>query len=339
MRRQVHARTLVAFLVLLLFFFLSCTEILAQELGNLVGQVRLSGGTFPPERVLISLQTRGSTLTSSYTDNEGRFGFYNLVPNPYYLVIEAEEYQPVRQLVIVNPTITQTTIVHIVLTPRANPKPKSPPGPAPGGNPNVVSSAEYLKKFPDEARKEFDAGVKSDERGQADEAIRHYQNAIRIAPDFYPARNNLGAKYLSKGEFEAAEKEFVEVIKLNPNDPQAYFNLGNACYLTKRYEEATRTLREGLRKNPQSALGYFLLGAVSMRTGDFAAAERHLQMAGEFDPAMSRVRLELANLYLQSGRKDDAVRELKSFVALFPKDPLLPKVKEVLNKIDSRASP
>jgi Flp pilus assembly protein TadD len=301
--------------------------------------VRLFDGSLPPERVPITLQTRGSTLTTTYTDNEGRFGFYNLVPNPYYLVIEAEGYQPVRQMVTVNPTVMQTTVVHISLVPRATPKANSSPGPATGGNPNLVSPPEYLKNFPQEARKEFAAGVKADERGQVDEAIRHYQKAIQVAPDFYPARNNLGAKYLSKGEFAAAEKEFIEVIKLNQNDAQAYFNLGNVCYLTKRYEEAARALREGLKKNPQSALGYFLLGAVSTRTGDLAAAERHLQTAAELDPAMPGVRVELANLYLQSGRKEDAVRELKSFVQLFPKDPFFPKVKEFLTRLENKPSP
>jgi len=339
MQRRAYARNFSAFLARFVFLLLlSCAGMRAQELGNIVGQIRLPNGNFP-EPILVTLQTRGSTLNSVYCDQEGRFAFYNLVSNPYHVVIEAEGYQPFHQIVTVNPTITQTTLVHIVLVPMANSKAEGPPALPSGGNPYAVNIANYAKEFPAEAVKEFEAGVKSDKLGKLDQAILHYRKAIRIAPDFYPARNNLGVRYLSKGDFEAAENELRQAIKLNPNDAQAYFNLGNVLYVTKRYRDAAGILQEGLHKQPDSALGLHLLGAVQIRLGTLDEAERSLRAAIALDGKMSKTRLELANLYLLQHRQADAARELKSFVEQFPHDPMLAKVKEVLKKLDGPNTP
>ena len=53
----------------------------------------------------------------------------------------------------------------------------------------------------------------------------------------------------------------------------------------------------------------------------------------EIDPAMSRVRLELVNLYLVEKRKTDAVAELRDFIKTFPEDPMAAKAKQVLEKL------
>jgi len=334
MRSDARLVSFIALAGLAPAFFLSSGNLCAQEVANIVGQIRLQGGSLPPDRVLVTLETRGLTINNTYCDNEGRFFFYNLLGNLYYISVEAEGFQPVRQAVVVNPTISQNSYVRIVLRPSENPAPNSPPELASGANPYLVNSAEYAKDFPRAAVKEFEAGVKADEKGKTEEAIRHYQKAVSIAPGFYPARNNLGAKYLAKGEFEAAEKEFAEAIKLNPNDAQAYFNLGNVFLVTKRYDQAAGTLQQGLNKRPDSALGRLLLGSVQIHLGALSEAERSLRTGLALDPQLSRAQLELTNLYLLQHRRADAIRELKSFVEMFPHDPMLPKAKEVLKKLE-----
>ena len=91
-----------------------------------------------------------------------------------------------------------------------------------------------------------------------DEAIAHYRKAIEIAPDFHPARNNLGTLYLGKSDFKAAEEQFREAVRLDQNEAQAYFNLSNVLMLTGRFTEAETTLAQGLQRRPDSAFGYFL---------------------------------------------------------------------------------
>jgi len=203
-----------------------------------------------------------------------------------------------------------------------------------GSNPYLIDPSEYRRHFPRNAIKEFDKGVDADKHQRRDEAINHYQKSISLAPDFYPAHNNLGSAYLSKSDFTSAQAQFEEAIKLNQSDAEAHLNLANVLLTVKSYEDALKNVEEGLRRNPNSAFGQFLLGSISERMRKLPEAEHALRQALKLDPGMSRVRLELVNVYLLQQKKSEARAELKAFLNDSPKDPLAPKAKEVLGKLE-----
>jgi tetratricopeptide (TPR) repeat protein len=319
---------------------LSAGVLQAQEQqGNISGQIRLVDGTFPAERIRVTLEGRGSVVDVTYGDSEGRFGFNNLLPNAYWVVIETDGYQPVRQQIVVNPATIQTNLVHVVLRHNPDEKPRAAPDGPPGTNVDIVDVAELKKKFPPGVIKDFEAGNKAEQRGEMDAALRLYEAALQEAPDFYPALNNLGIRHLQQGEVKAAETEFRRVIELNQNGAQAYFNLGNVLYMTQRNEEAKQTLEAGLRLSPSSAMGHYLHGSVLARLGDFKAAEEQLKTARALNPRMPQVTISLATLYLQSGRGPEATAMFEVFLKEFPKDPLAPKVRAALSKIAQSSSP
>jgi Flp pilus assembly protein TadD len=334
----VRSRKFFSVLRLLVLLLVSAAALRAQDTGNIAGQVRLQNGSFPNDRIQIDLEGRGSLVNRTYCDFEGRFGFNDLLPNSYYVVIEAEGYQPVRQQVVINPRFIQTNVVHVVLR-RSEEKPRESPDGLPGSNGNLVDVSDFAKKYPPSVLKEFEAGRKAEERRDSTSAAGHFQEALRLAPDFYPARNNLGTLYMKKGDLEAAEQEFRQVVEQDRNSGQAYFNLGNVLYLTRRYDEAKRILEDGLRREPTSAMGYYLLGSVLVRLDDLKGAEERFRAAREFDPKMPQAPIALATLYLQTGRQREASDMFESFLRQFPKDPMVPKVRDALNKLSHPPSP
>lgn len=309
-----------------------------QQEGNIAGQIRLVDGSFPSEQIRVTLEARGGVADVTYTDFEGRFGFSNLLPNAYWVIVETEGYQPVRLQVVVNPTTIQTNIVHVVLRPKPEKARDAPDGVA-GTNPDIVDVAELEKKFPPSVIKEYEAGKKAEQHGDLETATTHYLAAIREAPDFYPAHNNLGVRHLRKGELKAAEFEFRRVIELNSNGAQAYFNLGNVLYITKQHEEAKQMLEAGLRLAPTSAMGHYLNGSVLARLGESNAAEEQLKTARELNPKMPQVPITLATLYLQTGREQEAAAMFETFLKEFPKDPMVPKVRAALAKMMQPPTP
>lgn len=315
-------------------FFLWSNASSAQQVGNIVGELHIIRMDFPSTPILIDLQLRGATITSAYTDGQGKFGFYSLSANPYHILITDERFYPVDQIVRLDPSVTSVQMVQINLTPRTAPAPRDTLTQQKGSNPYIVNPEEYRRQFSKKAVKEFDKGLAADNSGRRDEAIKHYEDALKIAPDFYPAHNNLGSAYLAKGDFPSAQAQFESAIKLNQSDPEAYLNLANVQLQTKSYDAALNNVEEGLRKNPNSALGKFLLGSIYERLSRFQEAERALREAVNIDPAMSRIRLELVNLYLAQKRKPDALAELKDFVKTFPDDPMTPKARQVLEKLE-----
>jgi Flp pilus assembly protein TadD len=325
-------------LACLVFLLFATPALRAQQggVGNIIGELHPSRGDFPG-RVFVELQFRGATISSGYTDDQGKFGFYGLGSNPYHVVIHDERFDPVDQLVVLDTSITIVSMAQISLTPREPVKKEPLPNREPGSNPYLIDPVEYRRHFPKKAIKEFDKGVEADKNQKRDEAIRDYEKSILLAPDFYPAHNNLGSDYLSKADFAGAEKQFTEVLRVNQNDSQAYFNLGNVLTLTHRFDEAEKVLQQGLQRRPDSAFGHFLLGSLYSRTGRGREAEDNLHNALQLDPTMPQVYLQLVNLYLQQKRSKDAATELRTFLKLFPNDGFAPKAKGVLQGLEAKA--
>ena len=308
-----------------------------QQYGGISGEIHVARGDFPG-RVLVELRLRGAAIASVYSDEQGKFGFTGLEANPYHVVIVDDRFYPVDQLVVVDPSIIAITRAQIIVTPRESPKTQLQQPRISGSNPYLVDLSEYKQRFPKNALKEFDRGVESDANRKPDDAIRHHEKAISLAPDFYPAHNNLGSDYLSKSNFTGAEKEFREAIRLNQSDSQAYFNLGNLLVLTKQYVQAETALHDGLQRRPDSAFGHFILGSLYTRTGHFPEAERNLNQALQLDPALSQTYLQFVNLYLQQNRRPEAIAKLRDFLHTFPDSPLVPKARQVMKKLQSKPS-
>jgi len=322
--------------LLLLFgcLFLTVSPLSAQQsLGRIIGQVRVTKGDFPSHQIMVELQLHGSTLTSVYADDQGRFGFYNLEANPYHVVINDPSFHTVDELANVNPIVASFNMVQIHLDPRDDVKQAPASNRTAGSNPYLVDPADYNRRFPKNAVKEFDRGVQADREGKHDDAIEHYQKAVKIAPAFYMAHNNLGSDFLSKSDFSAARNEFQQASQLNQSDGAALFNLSNVCILTGELPQAKLYLDQGMQRQPDSALGHFLQGTLDIRLGKLVDAEGSLRQAIQLDPMMAQARLQLVNLLLQQGRKGDAVAQLHDFVGAFPESPFSGKAKDLLKRL------
>ena len=61
-----------------------------------------------------------------------------------------------------------------------------------------------------------------------DEAIRQFQEALRLKPDYAEAHNNLGIALARKGQIDEAISQFQEALRLKPDYAEAHYNLGIA---------------------------------------------------------------------------------------------------------------
>jgi len=65
-------------------------------------------------------------------------------------------------------------------------------------------------------------------KGQIDEAISQFQEAIRLKPDDAEAHNNLGTALGMKGQTDEAISQFQEALRLKPDYAEARSNLAYA---------------------------------------------------------------------------------------------------------------
>jgi tetratricopeptide (TPR) repeat protein len=330
------ARRICLFLPLAWLFFPLLLLGQQTELGNIFGQLRVVRGDFPSHQIMVELRYRGATISSMYADTGGKFGFDNLVGGEYHIIINDEAYEPVDERVILHPEPVGNAMAFITLRPRLNASPAEQlPPRASGSNPYLVDPADYNKRFPKKAVKEYERGLEAERKGRPDEAADHYLGALKTAPDYYPAHNNLGSLYLSKSDFKSAEEQFREAVRLDQNEAQPYFNLANVLLLTGRYPESESAVASGLQRRPDSGFGNFLQGCLLGRAGHYPEAEKSLQQALRLDPSLWQARLQLVNLYVQQRRRDDAVSQLQTFLRLFPSVSAAAKAKDLLNRLQT----
>jgi len=331
MTRNSRLRCWFAFLP----FLIIAAQLSAQQnqIGKIIGSVRVLRGDTPAHPVLVTLEMRGAPIASAYSDDRGSYGFYNLVANQYKVTVDDLDFEPVSETTDLNPDFSTTNMVQITLVPRAKDKKDPLPGRTEGSNPYLIDPTEYLRQFPKKTIKEFEKGVGADQHGKTEEAIQHYRNAVASSPEFYPAHNNLGSIYLARQNFEAAQSEFEATLKANQNDVEAHFNLANVFLLTQRYPAAEHEIDEGLKRRPDSAFGHFLHGLLYSHTARPELAEKSLLSALQVDPKMSQAYLQLVNLYLQQKRTSDAISELEAYLKAFPDSPYSPKARETLKRL------
>src|SRR5215469_18969878 len=93
--------------LLLICLLLASIQSAAQQggIGSIVGELQQVRGDLGG-RMLIDLQLRGASIASTYSDDEGKFGFYGLGSGPYHVLIRDEHFRPIDELVVLDTTIS-----------------------------------------------------------------------------------------------------------------------------------------------------------------------------------------------------------------------------------------
>ncbi|MCL6518811.1 MAG: tetratricopeptide repeat protein [Armatimonadetes bacterium] len=90
------------------------------------------------------------------------------------------------------------------------------------------------------ALKHYRKGLDFDLQGNLNEAMKEYQEAIRIDPTFAEAHSNLGVILKELGKLDEAIGEYRKAIRLDPTLGEAHNNLAIALYFKGDYAGAWR---------------------------------------------------------------------------------------------------
>ncbi len=117
-----------------------------------------------------------------------------------------------------------------------------------------------------------DLGVIVEERGRIDEAIAHFQKALKIKPNFAEAHHNLGNAFMRRGQADAAITHYQKSLELWPGDAKSHNNLGVALAGLEQVESAIIHFQRALEIQPDYAEARFNLGRALDRQGKTADA-------------------------------------------------------------------
>jgi Flp pilus assembly protein TadD len=150
------------------------------------------------------------------------------------------------------------------------------------------------------------------------EALQDYREAVRIAPRYTHALNNLGAMYQGMRRFEDAVAFHRQAIDLKPDFAVAYGNLAVALDRLGRYEEAVAAYNKAIQHGSGPASTHNRLGVAYHKLGRQREAVESFSKAVQLKPDFAEAlnNLGVASSYL--GRDKEAMEALAQAIRVKP---------------------
>ncbi len=133
-----------------------------------------------------------------------------------------------------------------------------------------------------------------------------FEMIVEQHPGHVPTLCKLGVVQLKLKDPAAAAETFRRAVELNADNPYANRMLAYSCMLLGDLPTAAGSAKEAVKLAPDDARNQLLLGNINTMLKDFAAAESDFKAAISADPMLSEPYYNLAVIYAQTGRMDEA---------------------------------
>ncbi len=169
------------------------------------------------------------------------------------------------------------------------------------------------------ARAYFIAGLAAEFLNNLEKAEKHYQEAIKINPNYAQVHNNYGILLTGIKRFDEAEKQFQEAIKADPNLAEAHYNYANLLLEgLNRKSEAEEHYKKAIEANPNYAQAHYNYAFLLEELNRKDEAEKQYQEAIKINPNYAQARSNYGILLQELNRKDEAEEQYKQAIAADP---------------------
>jgi tetratricopeptide (TPR) repeat protein len=185
-------------------------------------------------------------------------------------------------------------------------------------NEAISQYQEAIRLKPDYAEAISKLGTALGEEGRIDEAISQLQEAIRLKPNYADAYNSLGTALCEKGRIDEAIRQYQEAIRLKPDYAEACYNLGTGLFRMGQIDEAIRQYREAIRLKPDYAEAHYNLGVALAAKGHLDEAISSYREALRFKPDYTMAHINLGVALDRKGQIDEAIGQFQEAIRLKP---------------------
>ena len=162
-------------------------------------------------------------------------------------------------------------------------------------------------------------GLALQREGKIDEAMSHYNEALRIRPGYATARTNLGVALSKQGKTADAIATYAEALRQNPGLAEAHADMGAALAGQGKLDEAIAEYNEAIRLKPGHFESHANLGLALAGKGKLDDAMFHYEEALKLRPASPEVENNLGYALAVRGRFDEAILHYDRAIRLSPR--------------------
>ncbi len=150
------------------------------------------------------------------------------------------------------------------------------------------------------------AGVLID-KGQVEEAIAHYREALEITPAVALVQSNLGNALVRNGQVDEGIVQLQKALQIDPAYADAYSYMGSALIKKGQVDAAIGYYQKAVQLNTSNPDAYNNLGIASLRSGQVDQAIEYYRKAVAMKPSSAETRYNLGNAFARKGSWEDAI--------------------------------
>ena len=182
----------------------------------------------------------------------------------------------------------------------------------------VKDYEKALALKPDYAEALYNLGITLRELGQIDAAIKSYKQALTIKPDYFGAHNNLGNIFLELGQLDAAADSFEWAVAYKPDFAEAYNNLGVVNRERDQVYEAIKNFEKAIDIKPDYFQAHSNLGNSLQLLNKMDAAIKCYEKSLTINPNYTLGYVNIGLVHQEKGQKGDAIKQYEKALAINP---------------------
>ena len=156
------------------------------------------------------------------------------------------------------------------------------------------------------------------ETGQIEDAMRGWDRAFKIDPDFIDALSSKAHALWGLKRYEESEALCRRALAIKPDFFDAQLNLGNALAAQDKQEEAILVWEQILASKPDYAQAWNNIGNALRERGRLKESEEACRKALTLDPKMVFAMNNLGNVLRDQGNPEEAEKLFRKAVSLKP---------------------
>ena len=183
----------------------------------------------------------------------------------------------------------------------------------------VKNYEEAIAIKPDYAKAHFNLAGSLHDLGQLEAAVKSYEKTIEIEPDYAEAHNNLGNVFKELEQGDSAVQSYKKALEIKPDYVEAQYSLGIMLQDLGQLDEAVKSYKAAIKLKPDFVEAINNLGITFYKLHQLDDAMKCYEKALVFNPDFADAHNNIGIALLDLGQLDEAVKSYKAALELKPK--------------------
>ena len=151
-------------------------------------------------------------------------------------------------------------------------------------------------------------------RPDLERTVAYYERKLKEGRLDYIGMRNLGYLYLKLGKTEEAIKQYENILRIKPDDINTLYLLGKINQVIKRFEKAEQFFRKILVLNPDHKEALLNLAQIKKNQGKLEEASQLYKRLFNLDSTNVEANSNLAEFYLKKGEYELAEKHYRNLL-------------------------